>query len=134
MYLIINEDYTVEQTPALNPQLIDRCDNAKISIIDCDTMEGLNSYSYNGGGWVDVPIYNGESDHILTHGATDTYEWIDCEDQLPADGVSVLISTNFGDIYTCRLPVIIEKNKRGSTPDQKCERVTRWRPLPEPPQ
>ncbi len=72
MYLIINEDHTVEQTETLNPQLLQRCEHGKISIINCETMKGMNADFMEYGDWSDVPNYSGESDHILTHEGSET--------------------------------------------------------------
>jgi hypothetical protein len=60
--------------------------------------------------------------------------WIPVSERLPVDDRKVLICTNFGDVYTCRLPVILKKNERMSTKGLKYENVTHWMRLPTPPE
>lgn len=60
-------------------------------------------------------------------------QWISVEERLPEEGITVLVVTNFGDVYTCRLPVIIAKNSKEESPVGKRERFTHWMPLPLPP-
>lgn len=61
-------------------------------------------------------------------------QWISVEERLPDEGVTILVTTNFGDIYTCRLPVIIAKNSKEESPEYKRERFTHWMPLPPAPE
>tara|TARA_R110002126_G_scaffold275764_2_gene421179 strand:+ start:871 stop:1065 length:195 start_codon:yes stop_codon:yes gene_type:complete len=60
-------------------------------------------------------------------------KWISVKERLPESDKQVLIHTNFGDTYTCRLPVILSKNARISTKELKHENVTHWMEIPEPP-
>lgn len=61
--------------------------------------------------------------------------WISVEDELPNEGVSVLIYNSFGETNTCRRPVIIDTNKswEANTGEFSRPRITHWMPLPKPP-
>lgn len=60
-------------------------------------------------------------------------QWISVEERLPEGYKPVLVVTNFGDVYTCRLPVIIAKNSKEESSVGKRERFTHWMPLPKRP-
>lgn len=61
-------------------------------------------------------------------------QWISVEERLPEGYKPVLVVTNFGDVYTCRLPVIIAKNSKEESSVGKRERFTHWMPLPPAPE
>lgn len=61
-------------------------------------------------------------------------KWISVDERLPEGGKSVLVVTNFGEIYTCRLPVIIVKNAIEDSDGLIRERFTHWIPLPPAPE
>lgn len=61
-------------------------------------------------------------------------EWISLDSELPPDKKTVLVCTAKGDIYTCRLPVIIQKNSRPEGYGYKVERFTHWMSLPSLPE
>lgn len=63
-------------------------------------------------------------------------EWISVDDRLPSEGVSVLVHNSFGEIHTCRVPVIIGTNKtwEANTGEFIRPRITHWMPLPPFPQ
>lgn len=60
-------------------------------------------------------------------------QWISVDERLPEGYKPVLVATNFGDVYTCRLPVIIAKNSKEESSVGKRERFTHWMPLPPSP-
>ena len=59
--------------------------------------------------------------------------WISVDERLPNGGVTVLAYTNFGDIFTCRRPVIEKTNATTEPKIGVRQRYTHWQPLPEPP-
>lgn len=61
-------------------------------------------------------------------------QWISVDERLPEGYKPVLVATNFGDVYTCRLPVIIAKNSKEESSVGKRERFTHWMPLPPAPE
>lgn len=66
-------------------------------------------------------------------------KWISVDDKLPKDGKTVLVYSNFGEIFTCRKSVIVAKNAGGEFRRKigvgkvKHEVFTHWQPLPSPP-
>ena len=60
-------------------------------------------------------------------------KWVLCSDRLPEEKQTLFVYTNFGDTYTCRLPVIIDKNERPESEHGTLERFTHWMPLPAAP-
>ena len=60
-------------------------------------------------------------------------KWVSVKDRLPKGDRQVLVHTNFGDTFTCRLPVILSKNERMSTKESKYENVTHWMEMPSKP-
>ena len=59
--------------------------------------------------------------------------WVDLNIELPPDKKTVLVCTAKGAVYTCRLPVIIQKNSRPEGFEYEVERFTHWMHLPNPP-
>ena len=62
-------------------------------------------------------------------------KWVSVEDELPDNGVSVLIRSSFGEIFTCRRPVIVNTNKswESNTGEFNRPKITHWMLLPQPP-
>lgn len=61
-------------------------------------------------------------------------QWVSVDERLPEGYKPVLVATNFGDVYTCRLPVIIAKNSKEELSVGRRERFTHWMPLPPAPE
>lgn len=87
--------------------------------------------------------YYGKYKNKLPEGAIPLYlksqaqepesKWISVDERLPEGYKPVLVVTNFGDVYTCRLPVIIAKNSKEESVGRR-ERFTHWMPLPPAPE
>lgn len=62
-------------------------------------------------------------------------KWISADERLPDNGVPVLIRSSFGEIFTCRRPVIVDTNKswESNTGEFNRPKITHWMPLPQPP-
>lgn len=64
--------------------------------------------------------------------------WISVEEELPENGVQVLVFSNNGEIFTSRRAVIVSHNSRNSRKEQcgailECMHFTHWMPLPKSP-
>ena len=60
MYLIINEDYTLEKSEVLSGKMVIKARLGEISIVNCRTMQGINTREYQNEGnpeWSDIPDY-----------------------------------------------------------------------------
>jgi len=75
-------------------------------------------------------------DVVIKKWNTRKSDWIPVEERLPRESITVLVYTNFKDVYTCRRSVIEHTNDKELHVGQGIvhETITHWQPLPDLPQ
>lgn len=99
-----------------------------------EALERIAAYPRNRSEEMSIETAREIAQASLASQAQQESQWISVDEQLPEGYKPVLVATNFGDVYTCRLPVIIAKNSKEESSVGKRERFTHWMPLPPAPE